>query len=65
MIPAFLAAYAGSDPSRSNLTAFPAIPLPNWRITYDGFIKVPYFKKRFKPMAKKIVTITPFDTKAT
>ena len=48
MIPAFLAAYAGSDPSRSNLTAFPAIPLPNWRITYDGFIKVPYFKKRFK-----------------
>ena len=48
MIPAFLAAYSGSDPSKSKLTAFPAIPLPNWRITYDGFIKIPYIKKNFK-----------------
>ena len=48
MIPAFLAAYSGSDPSNSKLTAFPAIPLPNWRITYDGFIKIPYIKKNFK-----------------
>jgi cell surface protein SprA len=48
MIPAFLAAYSGRDPSRSKLTAFPAIPLPNWRITYDGFIKIPYIKKNFK-----------------
>jgi cell surface protein SprA len=48
MIPAFLAAYSGRDPSNSKLTAFPAIPLPNWRITYDGFIKIPYIKKNFK-----------------
>ncbi len=48
MIPAFLAAYSGRDPSNSKLTAFPTIPLPNWRITYDGFIKIPYIKKRFK-----------------
>ena len=48
MIPAFLAAYSGRDPSNSKLTAFPAIPLPNWRITYDGLIKIPYIKKRFK-----------------
>ena len=48
MIPAFLAAYSGSNPANSKLTAFPAIPLPNWRITYDGLIKIPYIKKRFK-----------------
>ena len=48
MIPAFLAAYSGRDPSNSKLTAFPAIPLPNWTITYDGFIKIPYIKKTFK-----------------
>ncbi len=48
MIPAFLAAYGGRDASSSKLTEFPAIPLPNWRITYDGLIKIPYIKKRFK-----------------
>ena len=48
MIPAFLAAYRGKDPSNSNLSEFPAIPLPNWRITYDGLIKIPVIKKRFK-----------------
>ena len=48
IIPAFLAAYSGRSPSNSKLTAFPLIPLPNWRITYDGFIRIPYIKKRFK-----------------
>tara|TARA_B100001758_G_scaffold62460_1_gene52002 strand:- start:29532 stop:36716 length:7185 start_codon:yes stop_codon:yes gene_type:complete len=48
MIPAFLSAYRGKDPSNSKLTEFPSIPLPNWRVTYDGFIRVPYIKKRFK-----------------
>ena len=48
MIPAFLAAYSGRNPNNSKLTAFPAIPLPNWRITYDGLIQIPAIKKRFK-----------------
>ena len=48
MIPAFLAAYSGRNAKNSKLKAFPAIPLPNWRITYDGFIKISYIKKRFK-----------------
>ncbi len=48
LIPAFLAAYSGGKPSNSKLTAFPSIPLPNWRITYDGLLKIPYIKKRFK-----------------
>ncbi|MEI7490679.1 MAG: cell surface protein SprA [Bacteroidota bacterium] len=41
---AFLAAYKGSNPSKINLTAFPSIPLPNWRLTYDGLAKLPWIK---------------------
>ena len=48
VIPAFLAAYSGKDPQNSKLDVFPSIPLPNWRITYDGFIRIPYIRKRFK-----------------
>ena len=48
MIPAFLAAYAGSNPLSSNLTAFPSIPRPNWRVTYDGLVRIPFLNKKFK-----------------
>ncbi|MEI6436567.1 MAG: cell surface protein SprA, partial [Bacteroidota bacterium] len=41
---AFLAAYAGKNPGKIKLTAFPTIPLPNWRITYDGLAKLKIFK---------------------
>ncbi len=42
---AFLAAYSGRNPSKIGLTAFPSIPLPNWRITYDGLAKIRVIKK--------------------
>ena len=45
---AFLAAYAGRDPSKIGLTAFPKIPYPNWRITYDGVTKIRAMKKLFR-----------------
>jgi cell surface protein SprA len=48
MIPAFLAAYSGRDASDSKLTEFPIIPLPNWKITYDGLMRIGFIKKRFK-----------------
>jgi cell surface protein SprA len=41
---AFLAAYGGKDPAKIKLTAFPSIPLPNWRLTYDGLAKLKIFK---------------------
>ena len=43
-----IAAYSGGDPSNSKLTAFPAFPLPNWRITYDGLLRIPYIKKKIQ-----------------
>ena len=45
---AFLAAYAGRNPGSIGLSAFPKIPLPNWRITYDGFSKIRAMKKIFR-----------------
>lgn len=50
LIPAFLAAYTGKDANTISSSPFPAIRsmLPNWRITYDGLIRVPGVKKYFK-----------------
>lgn len=50
LIPAFLAAYTGGDPNSVGLTAFPSLSrlLPNWRVTYDGLVRIPTVKKYFK-----------------
>ena len=41
---AFLSAYTGKDASTFELDQFPKIPLPNWRITYDGLGKLDWAK---------------------
>ena len=50
LIPAFLAAYSGKDASKASLNPFPSLKeiLPNWRITYDGLMRIPFFKRVFK-----------------
>lgn len=48
LIPAFLAAYGGTNPNNVTLDNFPKIPKPNWRITYDGLSKMEKIKKYFK-----------------
>ena len=48
LISSFLAAYAGKDPNKVSLNKFPKIPLPNWRINYDGLKNLKWFSKRFK-----------------
>ena len=50
LIPAFMAAYSGKDPKKVDLNPFPGIKaiLPNWRVTYDGLMRIPFFKKLFK-----------------
>ncbi|MEO6882984.1 MAG: cell surface protein SprA, partial [Bacteroidia bacterium] len=47
LIPSFLAAYSGKSANKVGLSAFPGIPLPNWRITYTGLMRYPIFKKYF------------------
>lgn len=50
LIPAFLAAYTGSKPSKVSLKHFPGLESmrPNWRVTYDGLINLGNMNKWFK-----------------
>lgn len=50
LIPAFMAAYSGKDANKVDLDPFPGLKsiLPNWRVTYDGLMRIPFFKKVFK-----------------
>ena len=52
LIPAFLAAYTGKDAKKINITAFPSLArlIPNWKVSYDGLIRIPFIKKHFKSM---------------
>ena len=50
LVPAFIAAYSGMDINKMSLDLFPGLSsmLPNWKITYDGFINLGNMKKWFK-----------------
>lgn len=53
IIPAFLAAYTNKNPNKIALTAFPSLGsmLPNWNVTYDGLIQLPFVSKHFRSMS--------------
>ncbi|WP_422614480.1 cell surface protein SprA [Ascidiimonas aurantiaca] len=48
LLPAFLAAYTGTDPDKINTGAFRDVPIPNWTIKYTGFMRLKWFKKNFR-----------------
>ena len=48
LIPSFLAAYSGRDVQNVGSSAFPLIPLPNWKMTYNGLSNLPIFKPYFR-----------------
>lgn len=50
LIPAFIAAYTGTDPNKQYLSPFPSFAeaLPNWRVTYDGLIYLGPMSNIFK-----------------
>ncbi len=47
MIYSFLAAYSGKNSSSMKLNALPIIPVPGWKITYNGLTKVGNLKEYF------------------
>ncbi len=47
MVPAFLAAYSGTDPNSTSTGLFKNIPIPNWTMRYNGLMKYKWFKKNF------------------
>jgi cell surface protein SprA len=50
MIPAFVAAYTGGDALKTSTDILPGILsiLPNWKVSYDGLIRIGFINKRFK-----------------
>lgn len=47
LIPAFFAAYSGTDPKTVKYSPFYNIPLPNWRVDYNGLNLLPWITKKF------------------
>ncbi|MFT6815546.1 MAG: cell surface protein SprA [Sphingobacteriales bacterium] len=43
----FLAAYRDIPAGRITLNPFPAVPIPNWRVNYNGLGKIPALKEIF------------------
>lgn len=67
LIPAFLAAYTNTNPSKVELDNFPKIPMPNWQITYNGLAKLEPFKQLFRSITlshgyKSVYTIGSYST---
>lgn len=48
LIPAFIAAYTGMSAETVNLSPFPQIPIPNWRLDYSGLGKIEALKDIFQ-----------------
>jgi cell surface protein SprA len=47
LIPAFFAAYSGVSPDKVGFSPFVNIPLPNWRVDYNGLANIGWFKRKF------------------
>jgi cell surface protein SprA len=67
LIPAFLAAYTGQDPRGINLSLFELLPKVNWRFTYNGLSRLPFFKEYFQSFSlthgyKSSLTVNTFNT---
>lgn len=67
LIPAFLAAYTGTDPEKVTLNSFFWNIMPNWKITYDGLSDISFIQKIVKNITvnhsyKSTYSITGFAT---
>lgn len=67
LIPAFLAAYSNTDPSKQNLDIFSTFPKINWQLTYNGLTKLELFKKYFSSVNlthayKSTLNVNSFNT---
>ncbi len=48
LMASFMAAYNGTDPNKIKFNAFPKIPYPNWRITYNVSQGIPMLRQYFQ-----------------
>ena len=67
VIAAFMAAYTGKDASSVSLNSFPKIPLPNWRLNYDGLARLDFLEANFKSISmrhayRSVYSVSGFNT---
>lgn len=67
LLPAFIAAYTGQDARTIGLDVFKTLPLPTWRLTYNGLTKLPGFRDIFQNFSlthgyKSTLSVNRFDT---
>ncbi|MCM4155322.1 cell surface protein SprA [Gramella sp. AN32] len=48
LLPAFISAYSGRDPSGTKLGPFRNMPLPNWNVKYTGLMRLDWFREKFR-----------------
>lgn len=48
LMAAFMSAYSGKDPAKVKFNAFPRIPYPNWRITYNANQGIAALREHFQ-----------------
>ena len=66
---AFLAAFSGKSPQQISLNSFPRIPVPNWRLNYNGLNKIPILSDLFSSIDinhtyRSVYNINGFNTLA-
>ncbi len=67
LLPAFIAAYSGSDPADVKLGPFRSVPLPNWNLKYTGLMRLEWFRDKFRRFSinhgyRADYTLTQFQT---
>ena len=67
VVPAFLAAYSGSNPNNISLDPIQKVPLPNWNLKYTGLMNIKSLKKVFNRFSlthayRSSYTINQFQT---
>ena len=53
LITSLLANYGFLDADQVELSPFPALPLPNWSVNFNGLSNIPFFKKHFNAITLK------------
>lgn len=48
ILPSFIAAYTGGDASSTSTSMFRSMPLPNWNLKYNGFMKIGFIRDNFR-----------------
>ena len=48
LVQSFITAYTGGNAVSSPMVTMPKIPLPNWKLNYDGMMKIPFVAKYFQ-----------------